>query len=77
MIDQKEKNKLMQDILKDFPEIQYDNLKKHYIENLIDCYYNNPKAFRDNAYNNKNNIVETTKLPNEFLCITKIEADNK
>lgn len=75
MIDEKEKEKWLEQMLEEYPELKYDRLKRYYIEQLIDAYQTNPKAFRENVKQNKNHQVEPKQLPAEIICVSKISAE--
>ena len=72
MIDQKEKEKWIDEMLEQYPTLKYDALKRHVIEQLIDSYQANPKAFRECVNSSKNTKYEQKQLPTEIICISKI-----
>lgn len=71
-----EKDKIINAIYAEYPSLQYDNLKKYYIEQLVDTYIDNPKQFKDFTYKAKNEHYEHKPLPTEIFCISKIDEDN-
>lgn len=75
MIDVKEKEKWLNEMLEEYPELKYDTLKRYYIEQMIDCYQANPKMFKECVNNSKKMKIEPKKLPDEIVCISKVSAE--
>lgn len=68
------KTKWLNEIFNDHPEVKYDTLKKHIVEQMIDAYLANEKEFKKIAYEAKKNNTELfrTATP-EMIAITKID----
>ena len=78
-IDEKQKKHLLEAVLKEHPEIQGDSLQLHYVERMIESYLLNPNEFNRQTTElikqEKKNPTEAHKLPEEIICISKVEAE--
>lgn len=80
-IDKKQKDIMVQSILRDYPDLQKDSLQLHYIENMVESYLLNPDDFNRKTTEimkkEKKVAVETKKMPDEIVSISKIEGTEK
>jgi hypothetical protein len=81
-VDEKQKKHMLQVILNAHPEIHNDNLQIHYVEQLIESYLIDPNEFNRKTAElvkkeKKNPPAEGSKLPDEIVCISKIEAEEE
>lgn len=82
-IDDKQKEKLIEAILKDNPQIRGDALKSYYIEQLVESYLLDPDTFNRKTTEmmkqekKKKGDVEVRKMPEEIVCISKVEAEQE
>ena len=72
-----EKEQMLAAIYAEYPTLEYDGLKKYYIEQMVESYIANPKKFKELTYQAKNEKHEHNKLPTEIYCISKIDNDDK
>ena len=70
-----DKQQWLSAIFDEYPLIAQDTLKRHYIENLLDCYIHNSKKFKELTYQAKNEKCEPKQLPTEIFCISKIDDE--
>lgn len=70
------KKEWIEAIYKDYPDLKRDTLKAHFIDNMIEAYLADEKAFKQQAYKHKNDNVEVFKeAPHEIIAISKVEDD--
>lgn len=68
------KNKWMDEIYNEYPQLKHDPLKKHFVEQMIDSYFVNEKEFKKVAYEAKKNNAELcNNTPTEVIAISKID----
>lgn len=68
------KNKWMDEIFAEYPQLKQDPLKKHFIEVMIDSYMSNEKEFKKLSYEAKKNNESVFKnAATEILAISKID----
>lgn len=80
--DDKQKKHLLEVILKAHPDIHNDSLQIHYVEQMIESYLLNPDEFNRKTTElikkeKKNPPAEPNKLPEEIICISKVEAEEE
>jgi hypothetical protein len=73
------KEKWIEQIFNDYPDLKTDTLKHHYIENMIDAYLADEKTFKKMTYElkSKGDEPKLTKVPDEVVCIGKVEAEEQ
>lgn len=70
------KKEWLDSICKDFPSINSDKLKRHFVENMIDAYLADEKKFKEVTNQlKKENTDVFKKAPDEVIGITRIEAE--
>jgi hypothetical protein len=80
-IDEKQKNKLVEQLLKDYPEYR-DSLKQYLVETMVESYLQDPTEFvkKANDYEKrekKGGKVEPKPVLEELICITKEVAPER
>jgi hypothetical protein len=78
-IDEKQKKHYIELVLKEHPELGKDALQLHYIEQMVESYLHDPDEFNRKTTEiikkeKKKPPQEPQKLPDEIVCISKIEA---
>lgn len=81
-IDDKQKKHYIDLVLKEHPELSGDALQLHYVEQMVESYLFNPDEFNRKTAElikkeKKNPPTEPSKLPDEIICISKIEAEEE
>ena len=73
---QSTKEKWMEQIFKDYPLLKTDTLKPHYVAQMIDAYLAAEKTFKKMTYalKSKGDEPKPKQVPDEIVCIEKIEA---
>ena len=77
----KKRDILMESIFRDFPECRVDSLKRYAVEKMVETYLGDPDTFNKKATelmkkDKKNKeVIEPKKLPEEIVCIEKVDAD--
>ena len=79
-IDEKQKQKLIEAIFADNPQLGKDTLQYYYIERMVESYLIDPDAFnrktteamKEQKKKDKDEVV--SKMPDEIVCISKVEA---
>lgn len=77
-IDTKQRDNMIQAILKDYPDLQKDSLQLHYIEQMVESYLLNPDNFKRLTKEVKKKEAKRgqsiSKIPTEIFSISKIES---
>ena len=82
-IDEKQKEKLIEAIMKDNPTLGKDSLQQYYITQLVESYLIDPDTFNRKTTEimkqekKKKDGDEVRKMPDEIVCISKVEAENE
>lgn len=67
------KQEWLEAIYKDFPDLKRDTLKSHFVDNMIEAYLADEKAFKQQANKDKRDNVEVFKeAPTEIIAISKV-----
>lgn len=70
----KRKEEWLKQIYQEYPDISTDTLKKHFVEQMVDSYLADEKAFKKQAYKDKTDNAEVfKKAPESIIAITKID----
>lgn len=76
-IDTKQRDNMIQAILKDYPDLQKDSLQLHYIEQMVESYLLNPENFKRMTKEVKKKEAKRDSLPKEIVAISKIESNGE
>lgn len=79
---EKQKQKLIDAIIADNPEVGKDTLSHYYIERMVESYLLDPNEFNRRTSDaikadkkKKKEGEEVAKMPEEIVCISKVEAE--
>lgn len=78
--DNKQKEQLMEKMLKDYPQVRIDGLKRYYLEKSVEFYLDEPAKFNKETSKwekkeKKGELPEPKKLPEEIVCLDRIDGD--
>lgn len=70
------REKWIEQIYADYPDLKNDTLKRHYVEQMVDAYIADEKKFKNmtNEMRKKGLDLKQEPIPNEILAIGRIEA---
>ncbi len=79
MMTQNNKEKWIEQIYADYPDLKSDTLKRHYVEQMVDSYIADEKKFKQMTHELKKNGTDYNQetIPSEIIAITKIEAEEQ
>lgn len=71
------REKWIEQIYQDFPDLRNDALKRHYVEQMVDAYIADEKKFKNMTQEMRKNGLDFKQepIPNEILAIGRIEAE--
>lgn len=74
---QNNKEKWIEHIYADYPDLKTDALKRHYVEQMVDAYIADEKKFKNltNELKRNGKDYKQEPIPSEIIAITKIEAE--
>jgi hypothetical protein len=85
-VDNKQRDKMIDDILKDHPEYGADTLKRYYVEQMVESYLADSDGFNRKATDTekeekkrkkKGEIPSIPKIPEELVMIYKVGSEPK
>lgn len=83
-IDEKQKKKMIDAIIADFPHLGKDNLQYYYMERMVESYLLDPNTFNRQTTEAikqekkaKKEGHEVQPFPEEIVCISKIETEEE
>jgi hypothetical protein len=83
-IDEKQKKKMIDAIIEDFPHLGKDNLQYYYMERMVESYLLDPDTFNRQTTNAikqekkaKKEGQQPQPFPEEIVCISKIETEEE
>lgn len=77
LLNQNNKEKWIEQIYADYPDLKNDSLKRHYVEQMVDAFLADEKKFKQMTQELKKSGKEYKQepIPTEIIGIKKIEAD--
>lgn len=69
------REKWIEQIYADYPDLKNDTLKRHYVEQMVDSYIADEKKFKDMTQEMRKKGLDFKQepIPNEILAIGRIE----
>lgn len=70
-----EKERWIEQIYNDYPDLKRDTLKQHYVEQMVEAYLADEKKFKSMTHELRKNGLDFKQdpIPEEILSIGKIE----
>lgn len=77
LLNQNNKEKWIEQIYADYPDLKNDSLKRHYVEQMVDAFLADEKKFKQMTQELKKSGKEYKQepIPTEIIGIKKIEAE--
>jgi hypothetical protein len=70
-----QKDKWIEQIYNDYPDLKNDALKRHYVEQMVESYLADEKKFKSIAYEmRKKGDIDQKPIPDEIVAISKVET---